>query len=45
MNPKTVNASLGTWSLIEDESPLVKLILLMLLSASVITWAIIFLKW
>lgn len=44
MNPKTLTHSLSTWSLISDAGPLVKLILLVLLAASVVTWAIIVLK-
>ncbi len=40
----TAPHSLSAWSLIEQASPLVKFILLMLLSASVLTWAIIILK-
>jgi biopolymer transport protein TolQ len=44
MNPKTVTASLSTWTLIADSGAFVKLILLLLLGASVITWAIIFMK-
>jgi biopolymer transport protein TolQ len=35
---------LSAWTLIWDASPIVKLVLLILLSASVITWAIIFTK-
>ncbi len=45
MNPKAMTTHLSTWSLISDAGPLVKLILLLLLAASVITWAIIYLKW
>ena len=37
-------ASLSAWTLILDASPLVKLILLALLLASVVTWAIIIQK-
>jgi biopolymer transport protein TolQ len=36
--------TLSAWTLILDASPLVKLVLLMLLAASIITWAIIFAK-
>jgi len=35
---------LNAWTLILDASPIVKLVLLLLLSASVVTWAIIFAK-
>jgi biopolymer transport protein TolQ len=41
MNPKL---SLGTWSLIADAGPLVKFILLLLFAASILCWAVIFLK-
>lgn len=41
VNPQ---ASLSAWTLILDASPLVKLVLLALLAASVITWAIIIQK-
>jgi biopolymer transport protein TolQ len=44
MNPTTPAQSINSWALIADASPLVKLILLLLLGASVLTWAIIFLK-
>jgi biopolymer transport protein TolQ len=42
MNPQTT--SLSAWTLIMDAGPLVKLILLMLLGASVLTWAILYQK-
>jgi biopolymer transport protein TolQ len=42
MNPQTT--SLSAWTLIMDAGPLVKLILLMLLAASVLTWAILYQK-
>jgi biopolymer transport protein TolQ len=45
MNPKTMTTHLSTWSLISDAGPLVKFILLVLLAASVVTWAVILLKW
>jgi biopolymer transport protein TolQ len=45
MNPKTLNTGISTWSLIADAGPFVKLILLTLLMASVVTWAIILVKW
>jgi biopolymer transport protein TolQ len=38
-------ASLSTWTLISDAGPLVKFILLILFAASVLTWAIIAVKW
>lgn len=50
MNTAAMNAtnaapnSLSAWTLIADASPLVKLVLLLLLAASVITWAIILQK-
>jgi len=44
VNPAANAASLSAWTLILDASPLVKLILLTLLFASVVTWAIIFSK-
>jgi biopolymer transport protein TolQ len=44
MTPKA-ETSLSTWTLISDASPLVKFILLLLLGASILTWAIIVLKW
>ncbi len=45
MNPKAITPHLSTWSLISDAGPLVKFILLLLLAASVVTWAVIYLKW
>jgi biopolymer transport protein TolQ len=45
MNPKAMTPTLSTWTLISDAGPFVKLILLLLLAASVVTWAIIYLKW
>jgi len=42
MNPTPT--SLSTWTLIMDAGPLVKLILLLLLGASVLTWAILYQK-
>lgn len=42
--PSAVNHSLSIWSLIAQASPLVQLILLLLVAASVVTWAIIFQK-
>ncbi len=44
MNNVNTQASLSAWTLILDASPLVKLILLTLLAASVLTWAIIIQK-
>ncbi len=44
MSAAPTPSSLSAWTLIADAGPLVKLILLMLLSASVLTWAIIFTK-
>ena len=44
MNPTTPAQSINSWSLIAQASPLVKLILLLLMSASILTWAIIFFK-
>ncbi len=44
MNNPTNPATLSAWTLILDASPLVKLILLALLFASVVTWAIIIQK-
>jgi biopolymer transport protein TolQ len=44
MNATPATNSLSAWTLIADAGPLVKLILLLLLAASVITWAIIFTK-
>jgi biopolymer transport protein TolQ len=44
MNPNSAVPNLSAWNLIAESSPLVKLILLLLLSASVMTWAIIFTK-
>jgi biopolymer transport protein TolQ len=44
MNPKSMSAPLSTWTLIADSGALVKLILVLLLAASVISWAIIFVK-
>lgn len=40
----TAPHSLSAWTLIMDASPLVKFVLLLLLAASVVTWAIIFSK-
>jgi biopolymer transport protein TolQ len=45
MNAKLASSHLSTWSLISDAGPLVKFILVLLLAASVITWAVILLKW
>jgi biopolymer transport protein TolQ len=42
--PVNTPASLSAWTLILDAGPLVKLVLLVLLAASVITWAIIIQK-
>jgi biopolymer transport protein TolQ len=44
MNPITTVPNLSAWSLIAESSLLVKLILLLLLFGSVVTWAIIFTK-
>ena len=44
MNSNPDAHSLSIWMLIADASPLVKLVLMLLLSASVITWAIILQK-
>jgi biopolymer transport protein TolQ len=44
MNPQNLNPSLGTWALIAGSGTMVKLILLLLLAASVATWTIIYLK-
>jgi biopolymer transport protein TolQ len=44
MTPKAA-ASLSTWTLISDAGPLVKLILFLLFAASILTWAIIAMKW
>jgi biopolymer transport protein TolQ len=44
MNPNSALPNLSAWNLIADSSLLVKLILLLLLFASVMTWAIIFTK-
>jgi biopolymer transport protein TolQ len=44
MNSQPATASLSAWTLIADASPLVKLVLLLLVFASVVTWAIIFQK-
>ena len=44
MNPKSVTATLSTWNLIADSGAFVKFILLLLLGASIISWAIIFVK-
>ena len=44
MNPNTTTPNLSAWNLIADSSALVKFILLLLLFASVMTWAIIFTK-
>jgi biopolymer transport protein TolQ len=44
MNTTATAPNLSAWSLIADSSSLVKLILLLLLFASVLTWAIIFTK-
>jgi len=44
MNPKPLASPLSTWTLIAESGTFVKLILLMLLAASVMTWAIIWLK-
>ena len=44
MNPTTTPSSLSAWTLITEASPLVKLILLLLVVASVVSWAIIFTK-
>lgn len=41
---QTTPANLSAWSLVADASPLVKLILLLLVLASVVSWAIIFTK-
>jgi biopolymer transport protein TolQ len=41
---QTATHSLSAWTLVLDASPLVKLVLLLLLAASVVTWAIIFAK-
>ena len=44
MNATSTPQGLSAWTLISEASPLVKLILLVLLSASVISWAIILTK-
>jgi biopolymer transport protein TolQ len=44
MTPTTVHTHPGTWALIADAGPLVKFVLLLLLAASILTWAIIFTK-
>jgi len=43
MTPQT-HSSLSAWTLIADAGPLVKLVLLILLAGSILTWAIIFTK-
>ena len=44
MNPTSSTPNLSAWHLIAESSALVKLILLLLLFASIVTWAIIFTK-
>ncbi len=44
MNPPSTTQGLSAWTLIAEASPLVKLILLVLVAASVVSWAIIFTK-
>ena len=44
MNPNSSVPNLSAWNLIADSSTLVKLILLLLLFGSIVTWAIIFTK-
>ncbi|NDG83511.1 MAG: protein TolQ [Proteobacteria bacterium] len=44
MTPKTLTPTLSTWNLIAESGAFVKLILLLLLAASIMTWAIIWLK-
>lgn len=44
MNPTAGTPNLSAWNLISEAGPLVKLILLLLLFASVVSWAIIFTK-
>ena len=44
MNPNAAATSMSAWTLVLDASPLVKLILLVLLFASVVCWAIVISK-